>query len=275
MNVIGLDIGGTTTKAVLLSGDKVKHSVSVTGSEPIVSASGALGKLIEEAKIQLSEIKLVSCTGGGARHIGCSLLGLRTVRVDEIESIGYGGLVLSGLDEAVVASIGTGTAVVHAKRHEDGIISKHLGGTGVGGGTLTGLGRLLLGRGSVEGIIELAEKGKHEMVDLLVKDIVGGPVGNLPAEATASNFGKVGDGTELEDIAAGLVRMISEVVGTVICLAARSVGLEERIVLVGTVPTIKMLGDQIVGTISMLGGRAMIPENASYAVAVGAAMKGK
>jgi len=275
MNVIGLDIGGTTTKAVLLSGNAVKHSVSATGSEPLVSALGAFGKLIEEAKIPLSEIKLVSCTGGGARHIGCSLLGLKTVKVDEIESIGYGGLLLSGLDEAVVASIGTGTAVVHARKHEDRIISRHLGGTGVGGGTLVGLGKLLLGRGSVEGIIELAEKGRHEAVDLLVRDIVGGPIGKLPESATASNFGKVGDGTGLDDVAAGLVRMISEVVGTVVYLAARSVGMEERIVLVGTVPTVRMLGDQIKETISMLGGHAVIPENASYAAAVGAAMRGR
>ncbi|RSN73862.1 pantothenate kinase [Candidatus Methanodesulfokora washburnensis] len=275
MNVIGLDIGGTTTKAVLLSGDKVKHSVSATGSEPLVSASGALGKLIEEAKIPLSEIKLISCTGGGARHMGCSLLGLKTVKVDEIESIGHGGLFLSGLDEAVVASIGTGTAVVHAKRHGNEVISRHLGGTGVGGGTLVGLGRLLLGRGSVEGIVELAERGRHEAVDLLIRDIVGGPVGNLPESATASNFGKVGDGTELSDIAAGLVRMISEVVGTVICLAAKSVKMEDRIVLVGTVPTIRIVGDQIKETIAMLGGHAVVPDKASYAAAVGAAMRAR
>ena len=47
---------------------------------------------------------------------------------------------MSGLDRAVVVSMGTGTAYVMADK---GRVS-HLGGTGVGGGTLLGLSGLTL-----------------------------------------------------------------------------------------------------------------------------------
>ena len=52
--------------------------------------------------------------------------------------------------------MGTGTAVVHAKNN--GPI-EYMGGTGVGGGTLVGLSKKLLGLSHVSHIVELAEGG--------------------------------------------------------------------------------------------------------------------
>ncbi|RLG49562.1 MAG: pantothenate kinase, partial [Thermoproteota archaeon] len=180
MIIIGLDIGGSMTKSILIENGEIRGSVQVTASGPLVSAAGAIGKITEDLGVELSSIDLISCTGGGSREIGSSFLGLKTVKVDEIEAIGLGGLALSGLSEAVVSSIGTGTAIVSVRKEGNNVTTRHLGGTGVGGGTLVGLSKLLLNRSSIEGFFELARKGNFRNVDLTIMDIVGGPIGRLP-----------------------------------------------------------------------------------------------
>lgn len=62
------------------------------------------------------------------------------MKMEEFQAIGYGGLKLSGLTDALVVSMGTGTAYVRAGK--DGM--KHIGGSGVGGGTLMGLASRLV-----------------------------------------------------------------------------------------------------------------------------------
>ncbi|RLG43688.1 MAG: pantothenate kinase [Thermoproteota archaeon] len=275
MIIIGLDIGGSMTKSILIENGEIRGSVQVTASGPLVSAAGAIGKITEDLGVELSSIDLISCTGGGSREIGSSFLGLKTVKVDEIEAIGLGGLALSGLSEAVVSSIGTGTAIVSVRKEGNNVTTRHLGGTGVGGGTLVGLSKLLLNRSSIEGFFELARKGNFRNVDLTIMDIVGGPIGRLPADTTASNFGNVRDGTRLEDIAAGLLNMVGQVIGTVTYFAAKAEGLEKKIVFIGSLPTIKEFSEILTSTVSLLGGNAIIPEMASYATALGAAIKAK
>ncbi len=267
--LIGLDVGGSTTKAVLVRDGEIMHLVRVSGSEPLVSAAGAVGKLVEESRIELKKVRIIACTGGGAKCLTPSFLGVRSVRVDELEAVGYGGLLLSGYDEAIVSSVGTGTAIVHALKGKKGAISRHLGGTGVGGGTLVGLGRLLLNRSTLGGILKLASGGDPSAVNLTVRDIVGGPVGRIPETATASNFGRIVDGVRPEDVAAGLVRMIGEVVATVSYFAAKMMNLEKKVVFVGSLP--EALGDEILRALQMLGGKGIVPKNSAYAAAIGAA----
>jgi len=275
MIVLGLDIGGSMTKSILVENGEIKGAVQVTASGPLVSAAGAIGKITEELGVRLSSIELIACTGGGSRKIGPSFLGLKTVKVDEIEAIGLGGLALSGLKEAVVSSVGTGTAIVSVRREGGSIVTRHLGGTGVGGGTLIGLSKLLLNRSSIKGIFELARRGDFRNVDLTIMDIVGGPIGRLPADTTASNFGNVGDGAKLEDIAAGLLNMVAQVIGTVTYFAAKAEGLEKKIVFIGSLPTIPEFSEILTSTVSLLGGVATVPEMACYATALGAAIKAK
>lgn len=63
--------------------------------------------------------------------------------------------------------MGTGTALVHAK----GGRIEYLGGTGVGGGTLIGLAKKMLGVQNVEIISALASEGDLEHIDLRIGDI--------------------------------------------------------------------------------------------------------
>ncbi len=275
MIIIGLDIGGSMTKAILIKNREIKGAVQVTASGPLVSAAGAIGKITEELGVALSSIELVSCTGGGSRKISSSFLGLKAVKVDEIEAIGLGGLTLSRLNEALVASVGTGTAMVSVRKKGREIETKHLGGTGVGGGTLIGLSKLLLNRSSIDSILELAKSGSSSNVDLTIMDIVGGPIGRLPADTTASNFGKVKEEVRPEDVASGLLNMVGQVIGTVAYFAARAEGLEDKIVFIGSLPTIPEFSKILNSTVSLLGGRSIVPKMACYATALGAAMKAK
>ncbi len=273
MLIVGLDMGGTTTKAVLISESKVYGKTVVTASDPLAAAAGAVGKLLSELGISVNDIEAIASSGGKTKPLPSKILGLEVIEIDEIEAVGIGGLFLSGANEGVVVSAGTGTAVVEVRKRDNGIYVKHLGGTGVGGGTLTGLGRLLLRRTSINSIIELAMKGDSRNVDLTVGDIVGGPIGLLTPDVTASNFGKVGDVVSPEDVAAGLVNMVGQVIGTVSFFAAKSVGLEDKIILVGGLVTHEPVLRAVLKPIRLFGGKATVPKDPQFATAMGAALR--
>ena len=112
MVILGLDLGISTTKAVALDGGEVMGLISVASTDPVSSASGAIGKMVQELGIRLGDIEGVAVTGVGSISLPDKILEIEAYRVDEIESIGYGGSYLSGKRRALVASIGTGTALV-------------------------------------------------------------------------------------------------------------------------------------------------------------------
>jgi type II pantothenate kinase len=262
--IVGIDIGGSTTDAVLL--DDVTHVVSVEANHPVAAAAGALGKLMSDLQHPLSAITKIAATGGGARQLGDELLGVPVCKVPEITAIGVGGSTLAGCRDALVVSMGTGTAIVSVKGGD----IRHVGGTGVGGGTLLGLSKHLLNVSRLDTLEQLAERGDLSRIDLSVGDIAGGPVGNLPADATASNFGKLSSDVHPEDKARALVNMIAEVIVVLSVTAARANELSE-IVLTGKLVRIKTFLDRIQATRLLFERRFVIPEHADFATAIGAA----
>ncbi len=273
MFIIGLDMGGTTTKGVLISESGIIGKTIVVASDPLAAAAGAIGKLVSEHGISINNIEAIALTGGRTKPLPRRILGLQVREVDEIEAVGRGGAFLAGMKRCVVASAGTGTAVVEVRIDSGRCEVRHLGGTGVGAGTLLGLGRLLLRRTSITSLMEMAKKGDPRNVDLTVGDIVGGPVGKLEPSVTASNFGKVGDDVRPEDIAAGLVNMVGQVIGTVAFFAARSVNLENEIVLVGGLMIHDLVVKAVMKPLSLFGGHAIVPEDPQFATSIGASLK--
>ena len=66
MIVAGLDIGASTSKAVLLSGDKILgHSIIATGAESANSARQALDQALNQVNLSLAEIGYIVATGYG------------------------------------------------------------------------------------------------------------------------------------------------------------------------------------------------------------------
>jgi len=268
---IGIDVGGSTTKAVALSGKKILHVSEMPSSDPLATSIGLLGKLVMTMGRSLKDVDVVAMAGGRSRQLPDNILGLRVVKVDEITAAGIGGIVLTGLEEALVVSMGTGTALIEVRGNGKAI--RHVGGTGVGGGTLLGLSRKILGISNINVLVEMAEKGDSRRVDLTVGDIVGGGIGILSPDMTASNLGKVEDTSSPEDLAAGITNLIGEVISSVSYLAASRLGLEDKIVLVGRVAKLPPVLKSIRRVLSSFGAKAIIPELPEYAVAVGAAYK--
>jgi len=262
--IIGIDIGGSTTDAVLIEDDI--RVVSVEANDAFAAAAGALGKLVNGLPRSLKDVRHIAATGGGSSALGAELLGVPVTQVSEITAIGIGGTTLARVPEALVVSMGTGTALVRVV----GGVATHVGGTGVGGGTLLGLAKHLLNATRIETIERLASSGDLSRVDLTVGDIAGGPVGNLPVDATASNFGQLRSDATVEDKARALINMIAEVIVSLSVTAARGHGLR-KIVLTGKLVRVKPLIDRVRATRRLFDIEFIIPEHAEYATAIGAA----
>ena len=170
--VIGIDVGGSTTKIVGFrntgSGFSMIEPQFVKAHDPLTATYGAFGKFTDENSIAISEIDRVMMTGVGSSYVKHNLYGIDCVRTPEFNSIGRGGLYLSKMERALVVSMGTGTALVHATLGGE---MEYLGGTGVGGGTLIGLSKLLVGAEGIEHIVEYGEGGDLGNIDLRIKDI--------------------------------------------------------------------------------------------------------
>ena len=183
---VGLDIGGSTTKIVGMRKGSVVAKELVKAADPVTSAYGAVGKLINDNSWSVSDIEQINITGVGASFSASPILGIRTVNVTEFLATGLGGLYLSGLDRAVVVSMGTGTAYLDASHDE----VRHVIGSGIGGGTLVGLCRAALGTDDALMLSDLARNGEVTNVDLTIGDLTQSVISGLPMNVTASNFGR-------------------------------------------------------------------------------------
>ncbi len=262
--IVGIDIGGSTTDAVTVdNGDY--HVVTIEANDPVAAAAGALGKLVEEYGLKLDQVACVAATGAGSRALSATLLGRPVVKVSEFTAIGIGGTSLCGKADALVVSLGTGTAMVSV--HGDKI--EHFGGTGLGGGTLRGLSKHMLGVSTLQTLEALAERGDLSRIDLTVRDIAGGPLGDLQPGATAANFGKIGADATNEDKALAIMNMIVEVVSVLSFATARACD-QRDIVLTGKLTRIFRFMQRQKRMDAMFA-RFTIPEHADYATAIGAA----
>jgi len=255
--IIGIDVGGSTTKIVGFDGTRLLSPQLVKATDPIASIYGAFGKFTSENKIALSGIERVMITGVGSSFVDTDIYGLKTVHVNEFNATGRGGLYLSELNEAIIVSMGTGTAIVHA----DGKNYTHLGGTGIGGGTLIGLAKKMLGMQNVEQIAELALEGNLSNVDLRIEDITELIISpNLSANITAANF--------------GIINLVFETIAMMSIFSARQKSVSS-IVLTGNLSVIPQTKNRFCGLGEMFGVEFVIPENSTYATVVGAALSNK
>lgn len=274
--IIGIDIGGSTTKIIgFREEDGVKHWIEpqvIVANDPLTATYGAFGRFTDENDLSLGDITKVVITGVGASHIKGGIYGLDCLRAEEFQCIGKGGSFLSGLDNSLIVSMGTGTAIVHVMQNGS---YEYIGGTGVGGGTLVGLSRLMLGAEGVAEIEAMAEGGNLDKIDLKIKHLVkGDALSGLSRDLTASNFANISLGATKDDIALGIMNLVFETVGMVSIFAARSRGARD-IVLTGNVTSIPQCKEKFdeFNTLGY-GVNFVIPERSGFATAIGAALIG-
>ncbi len=277
-HVIGIDVGGSTTKIVgfecLEHEHRLIEPIFVRATDAVTSVYGAFGKFTVQNGLSLSDIDRVMMTGVGSSFIDKPLYALDCRKVSEFQCVGLGGLYLSGLEEAIVVSMGTGTALIHATKTKDGTQTEYLGGTGVGGGTLLGLSRQMLGVDTIEHLEQLAETGDLGKVDLRIGDISGDNSFQIGAELTASNFGKLSDIANKHDIALGISNMVAETIAMLSVFAARSFGLK-NVVLTGNLTALSSITRVFEGLEKNFGVRFLIPELSQFATVIGAALSEK
>jgi type II pantothenate kinase len=163
--------------------------------------------------------------------------------------------------------MGTGTSILRADR--GGI--RHLGGSGVGGGTLVGLSKALLRTAEVPTVLEAAANGDLARVDLRISDLLPGNLENLPAHATASNFGRLDGEPGPGDYALGILNLVFQTAGVLACFAARQEGLDD-VVLTGRLATIPQAREIFAGFAGLCPVNFHFPQNPEYATALGAAL---
>ncbi len=268
--VIGIDVGGSTTKIVgFTENGTLIEPMLVRAADQITSVYGAFGKFTAQNGLNLSDITRVMMTGVGSTFVKNPLYGLPCDSLPEFECIGRGGLYLSGMQEAIVVSMGTGTALVHAKKGEH---MTYLGGTGVGGGTVMGLSKRLLGLDDITHIVGLAAQGNLDLVDLRLKDITSkGIIPELPEIMTASNFGKLSDIASQADIALGILNMVFETIAMVSIFAARGCKVKD-LVLTGNLSTVPQAKTTFAALNEMFHVNFQIPNMSEFGPAIGAAL---
>ncbi len=192
--VIGIDVGGSTTKIIGVDKEGIKHPMIVKAEDPITSLFGAFGKYIY-----------------------------------------------------------------------------HIGGIGIGGGTIQGLSRLLLKTQNIHQVVKMAEKGVIENIDLQIKDICNTPLPGLPLDATASTFGKASSNASMEDVAAGIIHMVLQSIGQSVILAALNSHIKD-FVLIGNLTKMPQCKEIFPVMEEMYQCHFWIPEYAEYRTALGAAL---
>ena len=238
--VLGIDIGSSATKIVAMDESKtILNSLKVSASDPVTAMYGAVGKILCEERMQIADVEAVMLTGMGASYVEGDVYGLPTTKVTEFDALGTGGLYLTGLEETVVGSIGTGTVFVHAGR-------------------------------DVEVIADMAEQGNLKNVDWGIAELSRDQMETLPDYATSSNLGKMKSTATNEDVALGLMNMIFQTAGTLAVFACRNVNLKKAVI-GGSTATLNqariMLGQ--VGELYDID--FIIPKQAAYMTAIGAA----
>ncbi|MBE7071656.1 MAG: type II pantothenate kinase [Clostridiales bacterium] len=264
---VGLDIGGSTTKIVGMQDGKIIAREIVRAADPVTSAFGAVGKLINDHSISVNDIEQINITGVGSGYPQAPIFGIKTVVVEEFKATGLGGLYLSGLEHAVVVSMGTGTAYLEATKNN----VRHIIGSGVGGGTLVGLGMALTGTSDAVKLSDMATSGDILKCDLTIGDITKNGVTGLPMNVTASNFGKAADDLSREDKMAGVFNLVYQAVGTVAVMASRQCNLKD-IVFTGQLTDLKECQQYLLPFEDLYGVNMIIPEDAVFATALGSCL---
>ena len=264
---ISIDFGITVTDIIKRDNGVLSHEMTLTKQDPDLS-------LVKDFFSDINfktDVNLLAVTGGKHLNLGDEIESTKIIHVNEIDAVGEGAMNLSGLSNenpTIIVSAGSGTACILA---QDGNYM-HCSGTGVGGGTVLGLSKLLLDTTDPTEIAKLAKLGNESGVDLILEDVVSGPIGELPSDTTAVNFGKISkldSDISKQDIAAGIVNLVGQTAARIATSVATTFNAKE-IVVVGRSPSFNGLKNSLEQAASIMGFSPHFPENGEYASALGA-----
>jgi len=205
MKKIGIDAGGTLTKIAYEENGRI-HVKTYPNEQ--------LKELIQWLQMTAPNARLY-VTGGKRKELETAPR-LNITPTNEFETLVKGTRFLLEQEKEkteqsfVLVSIGTGTSIFYVTptSYERSL------GSGVGGGTWMGLGKLVSGEDSFHQLVKRAKKGDHAKSDLLVRDIYAPNHPPIEGSLTAANFGKahVNETADTSDHLAALIQLIGETV---------------------------------------------------------------
>lgn len=260
--ILGIDLGGSAIKLAALEKEKVIFTDYIANSD--TPAHEVVAELLDKNGLRPGAVAM---TGVGAAVFQAEKLGLGADirRVLEVSSVAAGTVFLTGAEESLTVSIGTGTAFVLTKDGQ----SSHIGGSAFGGGALSGLCRKILGGEVRETVGSMCGKGDLARVDLLMSELPSCPP-TLDLKMTAANLAKTGPETRDEDWAIGILNLVMQTLGSMAFLAASGRGVKTVVFTGGptAIPEVKGILDPFT---KAYGIDYIVPEHSECATAIGAA----
>ena len=83
--ILGIDIGGSTTDIVGFKDKKMVGNLTVEASDPLTSATGALGSFLEKEDLDLNDIDQIAVTGVGSSFVKRDYLGLKLLKFQSLK----------------------------------------------------------------------------------------------------------------------------------------------------------------------------------------------
>lgn len=185
-NALAIDFGGSFIKIIRNNGPKSPSYYRICKSD--------FDDLIKIMSCKPERITNLIVSGGGScRNMEKFSLCCRNITtLDEIQALVKGLCLAHSVNYPVLlVNIGSGVSMIKVESECD---FQRIGGTALGGGSFTGLSRLILrSRKSFSELINMAKSGQASKVDLTVGDIYGRsyPEVGLEASDPASYFGKL------------------------------------------------------------------------------------
>lgn len=260
---IGIDAGGTFIKLAYEEEGRIHTKLFPT--KDMEKAAGFLSMLTAGSSNMLTGGKAEALAAhlGGQHHFisefDATCEGAKHLMMEE-----YGKTPAS----FIVVMIGTGTSIHLVSEHGH----QRLLGSGIGGGTFTGLGRLLTGETDYDALMELANSGNRRNADLLVGDIYAPAEPPIPGDLTAANFGRVFSNGEISkaDAFAAAANMIGETLVLLATQAASQHCAKDIVFIGGALKENKSLRHTLTHFRKLLGYETWFPDKGAYAGAIGA-----
>lgn len=263
--IIGIDMGTSTTKMVAYTIEQ--KLIGTMQFEVEDNIENQVGVFISKYNVEKDNIIKIVLTGVRASYVEGEILNKPTVKIDEFTAIGKGLLNAVKKEKALIISMGTGTAYV---RVEGGKI-EHIGGTGLGGGTLLNLCNELTDTKNFQEIVDLAKDGNVENVNLLIRDITKEKIPTLPDNFTAANFARIKENATKADLALGIIYMVFETLAMLAVFATRNDTIKD-VVLIGSVTKFPQTEEIFDNIHKLYKINFIIPENSAFITACGAAL---
>jgi len=220
----------------------------------------------------------IAITGGKAGALQ-NLLQQKAILVPEFEATidGAKQLLLNeghSPDAIILTNVGTGTSI----HYVEGEQHVRVAGSGVGGGTIMGLSKLLINIEHYEEIARLASSNQRDRIDLKVHHIYEGTEPPIPGYLTASNFGNLHELSSSnltnEELASTIVGLVAETITVVSLQAAQQFSAKSIVFIGSTFTENQLMKDIVIRYTNMYGLKPILPKHGEFSGAVGAMLNG-